>query len=173
MKALIVYLSKTGFTKRYAQWLKEDLSCDCVPFDQRGQVDLSPYGAVVFGSSVHAGRIRKLGWLKKQLPALAGKRVGRSELPGHGASGQVDDGGLSEDARLQKGPHSPGPAGRPDGSRLLRQDGPGLSQAPGGLSDPGMTKKEAAPPRHSLFFACSFLIIPHHRDNLPQYGGMV
>ena len=75
MKALIVYLSKTGFTKRYAQWLKEDLSCDCVPFDQRGQVDLSPYGAVVFGSSVHAGRIRKLGWLKKQLPALAGKRV--------------------------------------------------------------------------------------------------
>lgn len=75
MKTLIVYCSKTGFTKRYAQWLQEDLSCDCVPFDQRGQVDVSQYGAVVFGSSVHAGRIRKLDWLKKQLPALAGKRV--------------------------------------------------------------------------------------------------
>ena len=29
MRLLVVYTSKTGFTKRYAQWLAEDLSGDC------------------------------------------------------------------------------------------------------------------------------------------------
>ena len=39
------------------------------------RVDFSGYDAVAFGSSVHAGGVRKLAWLKKRLPALAGKRV--------------------------------------------------------------------------------------------------
>ena len=73
MRLLVVYTSKTGFTKRYAQWLAEDLSGDCFPLEQAARVDFSGYDAVVFGSSVHAGGVRKLAWLKKRLPALAGK----------------------------------------------------------------------------------------------------
>lgn len=74
MKTLVVYYSKTGFTRRYANWLKEDLGCDCVPVG--GAVpDFSQYDTVAFGSSLHAGRIRKLAWFQKQLPRLAGKRV--------------------------------------------------------------------------------------------------
>ena len=75
MRLLVVYTSKTGFTKRYAQWLAEDLSADCFPLEQAARVDFSGYDAVAFGSSVHAGGVRKLAWLKKRLPALAGKRV--------------------------------------------------------------------------------------------------
>lgn len=75
MRLLVVYTSKTGFTKRYAQWLAEDLSGDCFPLEQAARVDFSGYDAVAFGSSVHAGGVRKLAWLKKRLPALAGKRV--------------------------------------------------------------------------------------------------
>ena len=75
MKVLVVYYSKTGFTKRYALWLKEDLGCDCVPLESGKPADFSQYDAVAFGSSVHAGRIRKLAWFRKQLPQLAGKRV--------------------------------------------------------------------------------------------------
>ena len=75
MRLLIVYYSKTGFTKQYAQWLQEDLHGDCIPLPERGQVDFSSYDKVVFGSSVHAGGIRKLGWFKKQLPRLRGKRL--------------------------------------------------------------------------------------------------
>lgn len=75
MRLLVMYTSKTGFTKRYAQWLAEDLSGDCFPLEQAARVDFSGYDAVAFGSSVHAGGVRKLAWLKKRLPALAGKRV--------------------------------------------------------------------------------------------------
>lgn len=75
MKLLILYYSKTGFTKRYAQWLGEDLSCDCLPFESRSGVDLSQYDAVAFGSSLRAGKIRKLSWFRKQLPKLKGKRL--------------------------------------------------------------------------------------------------
>lgn len=39
MNAIILYYSKTGFTKRYAQWISEALSCECVSFEQRGRVD--------------------------------------------------------------------------------------------------------------------------------------
>ena len=75
MNTVIIYTSKTGFTEKYAQWLKEDLSCDCVPFGARGTVDLSKYQAVAFGGGCYIGKINKLGWLKKQLPKLRGKKV--------------------------------------------------------------------------------------------------
>lgn len=75
MKTLIIYSSKTGFTEKYARWLQEDLSCDCIEFARRNTVDLAPYQAVAFGGGCYVGRINKLGWLKKQLPQLRGKRV--------------------------------------------------------------------------------------------------
>lgn len=75
MNAIILYYSKTGFTKRYAQWISEALSCECVSFEQRGRVDFSKYDTVIFGSWVQAGKVQKLGWLKKQLPAWADKKA--------------------------------------------------------------------------------------------------
>ncbi len=75
MKTLIIYCSKTGFTRKYAQWLREDLDCDCVPFRERTSADLSQYQAVAFGAGCYIGRIHKLGWFKKQLPKLRGKRA--------------------------------------------------------------------------------------------------
>ena len=70
MRLLIVYYSKTGFTKQYAQWLQEDLHGDCIPLPERGQVDFSSYDKVVFGSSVHAGRIRKWKWCWRSLRGM-------------------------------------------------------------------------------------------------------
>lgn len=75
MNAIILYYSKTGFTKRYAHWLSEALSCECAALGQHGQVDFSKYDTVIFGSWVHAGKIQKLDWLKNQLPAWPGKRA--------------------------------------------------------------------------------------------------
>lgn len=75
MKTLIIYCSKTGFTKKYAQWLAEDLDCRCIPYSERETVDFSAYQAVVFGSGCYIGKINKLGWFKKQLPKLRGKKL--------------------------------------------------------------------------------------------------
>ena len=32
MKALVIYSSKTGFTKQYAQWIAEKLAGECITF---------------------------------------------------------------------------------------------------------------------------------------------
>ena len=73
MKAVIIYYSKTGFTRRYAQWLAEAMGCDCVPFDRRMKVRLDDYDVVIFGSWLRAGAIQKLGWFKEQMPNMTGK----------------------------------------------------------------------------------------------------
>lgn len=75
MNTIIIYRSKTGFTEKYARWLEEDLGCDCVPYEKRGTVDFDKYQTVVFGAGCYIGKIDKLGWLKKQLPRLRGKKV--------------------------------------------------------------------------------------------------
>lgn len=71
MKTLIIYNSKTGFTKKYAQWLSEEIDCTLIPFSEAGSADLSSYDTVIFASWFHAGRIKELNWFKKQ--PLAGK----------------------------------------------------------------------------------------------------
>ena len=75
MKVLILYSSKTGFSRRYAQWLGEALNCQAVPFKERKSVDMSGCEGIVLFGGLYAGQMSGLKWLKKQLPALAGKRL--------------------------------------------------------------------------------------------------
>ena len=75
MKAVIVYYSKTGFTRRYAQWLAEALGCDCVSYEQRGAISAEDYDIVIFGSWLRAGKIQKLDWIKKLPEAKGGRRI--------------------------------------------------------------------------------------------------
>ena len=55
-------------------WQKPCRETACL-FQNRRKIDLSPCDRVVFGAGCHAGTIRKLKWLKDNLPKLAGKRV--------------------------------------------------------------------------------------------------
>jgi len=75
MKAIIVYYSKTGFTRRYAQWLAEALGCDCIPYEQRGEISEEDYDTVIFGSWLRAGAIQKLDWVKKLPETKARRRI--------------------------------------------------------------------------------------------------
>ena len=77
MKAVIVYYSQTGFTRRYAQWLAEALGCDCVPFNHRTRVKLDDYEVLIFGSGLSAGKIRQLSWFKE---SMATNREGRKKI---------------------------------------------------------------------------------------------
>lgn len=72
---IVIYKSKTGFTARYAQWISEALGCGRLAYKDRNKVSLSDYDTVIFGSSLRAGIIGGLGWLKKRLPELSGKKV--------------------------------------------------------------------------------------------------
>jgi menaquinone-dependent protoporphyrinogen IX oxidase len=62
MKTIVVYKSKTGFTKRYAEWIAKDLGCEAVSADKVSAKELQPYQTVIYGGGITAGQI---GGLKK------------------------------------------------------------------------------------------------------------
>ena len=74
MKAVIVYYSKTGFTRRYAHWLAEALGCDCVPFNHRTRVKLDDYDILIFGSGLSGGKIRQLSWFRESMAPREGRK---------------------------------------------------------------------------------------------------
>ena len=49
MKTIVIYNSQTGFTKRYAQWIAEEINADCVELSIAKNTDLDSYDAIVFG----------------------------------------------------------------------------------------------------------------------------
>lgn len=78
MKILLIYKSKTGFTKRYAEWICEEINCRLENISNIKNIDFSNYDLVVYGSRIHAGRIdgldkiRKLNLDKKLIIFLTG-----------------------------------------------------------------------------------------------------
>ena len=74
-KTLVIYKSKTGFTKRYAQWIKEDLNCDMVSYDKGVSLSFDSYDTVIFGGGFYAGKINGLNQFKKNLSKLEGKKI--------------------------------------------------------------------------------------------------
>lgn len=65
MKAIVVYASQTGFTKRYAEWIAEELECEAVPVERAGEVDPGAFDVVVFGGWLHAGGLVGRKWLDR------------------------------------------------------------------------------------------------------------
>lgn len=74
-KVLVIYYSKTGFTKKYAEWIGEslssDMSCDVIPYEKRKKIQLSRYDTILFGGGFHAGQINGLKWFKAQVNKLS------------------------------------------------------------------------------------------------------
>lgn len=70
MRQIIIYKSKTGFTKRYASWLSEALQCEAVPFEEAGQIQFSDYDVIIFGSSIRGGVIEELKWYRETILPL-------------------------------------------------------------------------------------------------------
>ena len=74
-KTVVIYCSKTGFSEKYARWLAEELGCCAVPYGERRGLKLAAFETVILIGGLYAGNMAGLGWLKKQLPHLAGKRI--------------------------------------------------------------------------------------------------
>ncbi|MGF7143161.1 menaquinone-dependent protoporphyrinogen IX oxidase [Anaerotaenia torta] len=74
-KAVVIYKSKTGFTKKYAQWIGEELNCVSIPYSEGKRISLEDYDIIIFGGGLYAGMINGLKWFKGELPKLHGKKV--------------------------------------------------------------------------------------------------
>ena len=52
---LVVYKSKTGFTKKYAEMIGEELDCKTADLNNVTDSMMSEYDTIVFGGRFHAG----------------------------------------------------------------------------------------------------------------------
>lgn len=75
MKGIILYKSKHGSTKQYADWLSEETGFSKLDLNKDGKPDLREYEIVIIGSWILAGRIVAHGWIKKNWSYLKDKEV--------------------------------------------------------------------------------------------------
>jgi len=74
-KVVVIYSSKYGYTKKYAQWIAEELKGDIFELDNAGQKDLSAYDTIILGSGLYAGRIRGIDFLVKNYEKIKTRKL--------------------------------------------------------------------------------------------------
>ncbi len=74
MKTVVIYQSKTGYTKKYAQWIADALQADLTENSKIKDREITSYDAIVYGGSLFATGILGLKRIKKLLPSLTGKK---------------------------------------------------------------------------------------------------
>lgn len=74
-KGVILYQSKYGATKKYADWLTEETGYDCVETKNAKVENLQNYDVIILGGGVYASGIAGLQFLKKNIEQLADKKI--------------------------------------------------------------------------------------------------
>lgn len=74
-KGVILYQSKYGATKKYADWLVEETGFDCVETKNAKVENLHSYDVIILGGGVYASGIAGLQFLKKNIGKLADKKI--------------------------------------------------------------------------------------------------
>ena len=75
MRPVVVYQSKYGSTKQYAQWLAEALSCRLYEAEKMNAENLAEYDTVIYGGGIYAGAINGIEMLKKSCRFLCDKNI--------------------------------------------------------------------------------------------------
>lgn len=57
MKAMVIYQTKYGSCRQYAEWISEALSCLLLRADQMEAVNVLDYDVIIFGAPIYAGNI--------------------------------------------------------------------------------------------------------------------
>ena len=73
-KTIVIYSSKTGFTRKYAKWICEALDADILEYNDRERVNYAHYDTVIFGGGMYAGKINNIKWFREKLPHLEDKK---------------------------------------------------------------------------------------------------
>lgn len=75
MKGIILYQSKYGVTKRYADWISEETGFDRIETKKAKIETVEQYEAIILGGGLYASGIAGLSFLKKHIIRLKGKRI--------------------------------------------------------------------------------------------------
>lgn len=74
-KGIILYQSKYGATKKYAQWLQEETGFDLIETKAANVKQVCEYDTIILGGGVYASGIAGLSFLKKNMDKLTNKKI--------------------------------------------------------------------------------------------------
>jgi flavodoxin len=75
MKTVVIYKTTSGFTKRYAEWISEELKADIFPHSQMTLDRMLGYDTIIYGGSLHAAGVSGVDLIRKNLRDLSGKKL--------------------------------------------------------------------------------------------------
>ena len=75
MDTIVIYKSKYGSTKQYAEWIAEELDCSYVDAKDISIDDLEKYDSIVFGGGLYAEVIAGVSLITKNLDRLKNKKI--------------------------------------------------------------------------------------------------
>ena len=73
MKTIVAYKSKSGYTKRYAQWIARELGCDIKENPELS--DIIGYDTIIYGGGMYTGGFNGVKLITKNLDKLSGKKI--------------------------------------------------------------------------------------------------
>lgn len=74
-KCVVVYRSRTGFTKNYANWLAEALHCDLLQGEKTKVEDLLKYDTILYGGGLYASGMNGVKLITKNYELLKDKEI--------------------------------------------------------------------------------------------------
>ena len=74
-KTVVIYKSKTGFTKKYAQWISEELHCDLIENNKLKLAEIQSYDIIIYGGGLYAIGINGLKLIKNNYESLKDKKL--------------------------------------------------------------------------------------------------
>ncbi|OGD13797.1 flavodoxin [Candidatus Atribacteria bacterium RBG_19FT_COMBO_35_14] len=75
MKTVVIYKSISGFTKKYAEWIAEELEADLLKLKKIDIDILLKYDIIIYGGSLHAVGISGVNIIKNNLHKLKDKNI--------------------------------------------------------------------------------------------------
>ena len=75
MKAIVIYKTKYGSTKIYAEWIAEELGCDAVDAKKITADELLKYDTIIYGGGLYAEVINGVSLITKNIEKLGNKKL--------------------------------------------------------------------------------------------------
>ncbi|WP_215830573.1 flavodoxin domain-containing protein [Pelorhabdus rhamnosifermentans] len=75
MQTVVIYKSKTGFARKYAEWIAEELSADIFDASEITVDRLVAYDTVIYGGGVYAVGINGIKYIRQNLDKLKDKKI--------------------------------------------------------------------------------------------------
>jgi menaquinone-dependent protoporphyrinogen IX oxidase len=74
-KTIIIYSSPYGTTKKYAEWIAEELNGDIYSINNFKQNILNSYDTIIIGSGLYAGKIKGIKIITRNYEILKNKKL--------------------------------------------------------------------------------------------------